>query len=92
MTAKTRYCEICARPIEAERVGGLPETRLCAEHAQKIVKFGGEFIVTAEQERTSKPGSLKHNYGSISTRKKRNQPALDRLRDEYEIEKEQRSG
>lgn len=92
MTAKTRPCEICARPIEAERASGLPETRLCAEHAQKIAKFGGEFIVTAQQERTSKAGSLKHNYGSVTTSKKRNQQALDRLRDEYDTEKAQKSG
>ena len=65
---------------------------MCAEHAQKIVPYGGEFIVTAEQERTSKAGSLKHNYGSVTTSKKRNQQALDRLRDEYEREKEQREG
>ena len=39
MTAKSRPCEICARPIETERASGLPETRLCAEHAQKIAKL-----------------------------------------------------
>lgn len=92
MTARTRPCEICARPIEVERARDLPETRLCAEHAQKIARFGGEFIVIAEQERTSKAGSLKHNYGSVTTSKKRNQRALDRLRDEFDIEKEQKDG
>ena len=67
----------------------VPETRLCAEHARQIAKLGGEFIVIAEQERTSKPGSLKHNYGGVTTTKKRNQAALDRLRDEYDRAKEQ---
>jgi hypothetical protein len=92
MADKTRPCEICYRPIEAERIRDLPETRLCAEHAQKIVKHGGEFIVIAEQERTSKPGSLKRNYGGVTTSKKRNQQALDKLRDEHELEKEQKKG
>jgi hypothetical protein len=81
---KTRPCEICMTPIEAERIELVPETRLCAEHARQIQKFGGEFIVVATQERTSKAGSLKHNYGSVTTSKTRNHKAIARLRDEYE--------
>ncbi|MBM4094976.1 MAG: hypothetical protein FJ276_37035 [Planctomycetes bacterium] len=55
---------------------------LCTEHARAVRKFGGEFIVSAEQERTSKPGSLKHNYGGVTTSKTRNVKAIERLRDE----------
>jgi hypothetical protein len=84
MSEKTRPCEICQRPIDPERLEYVPETRLCTEHAQQIQKYGGEFIVTAAQERTSKAGSLKHNYGSVTTSKTRNHAALERLRDAYE--------
>ncbi len=86
--AKSRPCEICMRPIEAERIESVPETRLCADHAQQILKFGGEFIVTATQERTSKTGSLKLNYGSVTTSKTRNQKALDKLRDEFDLQRQ----
>lgn len=79
-----RRCEICKRPIEAERVEAIGDTRLCLEHARQIARFGGEFILTATQERTSKAGSLKRNYGGIATEKVRNQEAIDGLRDEYE--------
>ena len=78
-----RFCEVCKRAIEDDRLAVMPETRLCTEHAREIEKYGGEFIVTAEQERTSKPGSLKLNYGGVSTSKKRNVDAVQRLRDDY---------
>jgi hypothetical protein len=84
MSGKTRPCEICKQPIDAERIEAVPETRLCSTHAHQIQKYGGEFIVTATQERTSKAGSLKHNYGGVTTSKKRNEQALAKLRDEYE--------
>jgi Prokaryotic dksA/traR C4-type zinc finger len=86
MSSTTRPCEICRQPIDAERLEVLPETRLCTEHAKKIRKFGGEFIMTAIQERTSKAGSLKRNYGGVSTSKRRNHEGIERLREEYEEE------
>lgn len=52
-------------------------------YARAVPKFGGEFIVSAEQEPTSKPGSLKHNYGGVTTSKTRNIKAIERLRDEF---------
>ena len=81
---KTRPCEICRRPIEEERIEVVPETRLCAEHARQVQKYGGEFTVTYEKERTSKPGSLKRNYGGVTPHKARNEEALRKLREEYE--------
>ena len=84
MPSSTRPCEICKQPIDQERLEVLPETRLCTEHARMIQKFGGEFIVTATQERTSKAGSLKRNYGGVSTSKTRNLKAMERLREEFE--------
>lgn len=83
MSTKTRPCEICDQPIDPERIEAVPETRLCAQHAKEIQKFGGEFIVIATQERTSKTGSLKHNYGSVTISKTRNHKALEQLRDAY---------
>jgi hypothetical protein len=62
----------------------VPETRLCADHARQIQKYGGEFIVTASQERTSKSGSPKHNYGGVTTSKSRNHGVLEKLRDDWE--------
>ena len=82
--ARTRLCEICKKPIDAERAEGMRDTRLCGTHAEQIEQFGGEFVVTASQERTSKASSLKINYGGITTSKTRNHAALQRLRDWYE--------
>lgn len=79
-----RRCEICKAPIEAERAEAIRDTRLCVEHARQIARYGGEFILTAVQERTSKPGSLKRNYGGIDTAKVRNHEAIHKLRADYE--------
>jgi len=78
----TRLCEICKQPIDQDRAVAIPDTRLCSEHGREIARFGGEFIVTAEQERTSKAGSLKLNYGGVSTARVRNLQAIQQLRDE----------
>jgi hypothetical protein len=48
------------------------------------LKVGGEFLVTARHERTSKAGSLKRNYGGVDIQKERNTEAINRLREEYE--------
>ena len=79
-----RLCEICKRTIEQDRAEAIPDTRLCTEHGREIARFGGEFVISAEQERTSKAGSLKLNYGGITTARSRNTAAVARLRDEYE--------
>ena len=86
--AATRACEICKQIIDPERADALPDTRLCTEHAREILKFGGEFTVSAVQERTSKTGSLKINYGGIATSKSRNQAAIRKLRDAYDQQKQ----
>jgi hypothetical protein len=78
-----RLCEVCKEPIELERAEGSPDTRLCLRHAVEIEKYGGEFAMTATQERTSKPGSLKLNYGGITTTRVRNHEAIRRLRDDF---------
>jgi len=83
MSTKTRPCEICKKLIEAERVEAIPETRLCVEHARLIVKYGGEFLVTATHESLGKAGSLKRNYGGIVTQKTRNQTGIDKLRRDF---------
>jgi hypothetical protein len=80
----TRFCEICKQPIDEERAEALPATRLCSEHAKEILKYGGEFIVTGVQERTSKQGSLKLNYGGIATEQTRNHEALRKLHHDHE--------
>ena len=63
-----------------------PKACLCIDHAWRIEDFGGEFKVQFYQERTSKAGSLKVNYGGIATRLVRNQAALQRLIERYEEE------
>ncbi len=43
-------------------------------------------MVVATQEDTAKKNSLKRNYGGgIATTRKRNQEAIDRLKDEHEL-------
>ena len=79
-----RLCEICKRPIEEGRAEAILDTRLCPEHGREIARFGGEFIVSAEQERTSKAGSLKLKYGGITTARTRNTAAVAKLRDDWE--------
>ena len=87
MSQRPRLCEICMKPIEQDRVESTPETRLCTEHGDKILKHGGEFVRSVSQETTSKPESLKKNYGGVNTAKVRNSAAIERLKDEYEAEK-----
>lgn len=81
--ARVRLCEVCKKAMEPERLEASGDTRLCLLHAKKIEAFGGEFITKAVQERTSKSGSLKLNYGGIETTRQRNHAAIERLKDEY---------
>jgi hypothetical protein len=74
---------VCRRAIEAERIEAIPETRLCLEHARMIAKHGGEFLVTATRESLGKAGSLKRNYGDITTQKSWNRVGIEKLRREY---------
>jgi hypothetical protein len=91
MAEKVRFCQICKQPIEVERAEGLPETRLCVRHSEAIAKYGGEFTTASSTVVTSKAGSLKRNYGGVTTRKVRNHAALERLRDDFEREQWERS-
>ena len=84
MAQRTRMCVICKRLIEKERAEGLQQTNLCAEHAEAIKKFGGEFKIVAEQESLAKQNSLKRNPGGVATRMVRNLEAMEMLRDEFE--------
>jgi hypothetical protein len=84
MSDKTRPCEICGQPIDPERIEAVPATRLCVEHARKVGKYGGEFIVTGTQASLGKGGSLKKNYGDVSVERQRNTEAIHKLREEYE--------
>lgn len=75
---------ICKKEIEPERIQAITGTRLCTEHGREIEKFGGEFKLSASQERTSKKTSLKVNYGSVSVERIRNEDAMDDLKMHYE--------
>jgi hypothetical protein len=59
---------------------------LCTEHAISIEKLGGEFVRSASFDRTSKEGSLKKNYGGVTTSKRRNHEAIEKLKDQYDRE------
>ena len=87
MASKTRPCEICMKPIDPERCEANPLTRLCRHHAEAIAKYGGEFRLISQQERTSKQGSLKLNYGGVTAKQVRNTAAIERLKDEHERER-----
>ena len=80
MPEATRPCEICKRPIEPERLEAVPQTRLCAEHAREVVKYGGEFRATATAAGTGQ----KTGRGVVAVHQVRNAEALDKLRAEYE--------
>lgn len=84
--AGVRFCEVCKVQIDPERAAALQGTRLCDEHGKAIEAFGGEFVVSAKQDRTSKAGSLKINYGGIATSQERNDEAVQRLKDQFEAE------
>ncbi len=75
---------VCKQEIDPMRAEAMPDTRLCAEHGREIEKFGGEFKLSASQERTSKQGSLKLNYGGISAQRVRNDLAMEKLLDDFE--------
>lgn len=78
-----RLCAVCKREIEEDRIDAIPGTRLCIDHGKEIQKYGGEFRVSASDERTSKQGSMKINYGGITTRSERNHDALEQLIDDF---------
>jgi hypothetical protein len=42
---------------------GLPETELCIACSQQV---GSEFLPIVTRTRTSKPGSMKKNYGDVN--------------------------
>jgi len=79
-----RLCTICKNEIEPERIEAIKGTWLCTEHGKEIEQFGGEFKLTASQERTSKKTSMKVNYGSVSAARVRNNDAMEDLRDLHE--------
>jgi hypothetical protein len=84
-----RACYVCKQEIDAERAEAQPNTQLCPVHAAEIAKYGGEFITWSEPVRSDK-GAIKVNIGSYEVGKRRNQEALDRLRDDYLLSKEQK--
>jgi hypothetical protein len=68
MTDSLRPCERCGKAIPPERAEVLPDTRLCVECSNSV---GGEFQLSFVLENLAKSGSLKKNYGSITTKKTR---------------------
>ena len=78
-----RLCAVCKKQIEEDRIDAIPGTRLCIEHGSEIQKYGGEFKISASDERTSKRGSMKINYGGIATNSVRNTEALEQLIDDF---------
>jgi hypothetical protein len=66
MESVIRNCARCRGEIPAERIEAMPETMVCVKCSQQM---GGEFKVIVTNERTSKEGSLKINYGSCNTKK-----------------------
>ena len=54
-----------------------------ADNPRRSFHAHGEFLTIATQERTSKQGSLKRNYGGVTTTRTRNLEAIERLREQY---------
>ncbi len=86
--AAIRFCAVCKAVIDPERLEGVPDTRLCTTHAREIEKYGGEFRLLSTPDRTSKQGSLKHNYSGVTASRSRNAEALQRLQQDYENRRE----
>ncbi len=59
-----RQCERCDADIPQARIAALPGTWLCIECSEEV---GGDFELIATQENLGKQGSLKLNYGGVST-------------------------
>jgi Prokaryotic dksA/traR C4-type zinc finger len=68
MVVVPRPCARCGAMIPAERLEAMPETEVCVMCSAEI---GGEFKLIVTAERTSKPGSLKLNYGGVTIKKVR---------------------
>ncbi len=84
--ARVRFCEICKTEIDPQRAKANPETRLCDVHIEALKKYGGEFLTDIEDERTSKPGSMKINHGGIGkVTHRRNYKGIEQLRDDYPL-------
>lgn len=83
MADRVRVCEICGAVIDPERIEAVPETRLCLDHAKAIQKYGGEFVLRSRRSSLGKEGSLKKNYGDVSSELLRNEVGMQKLRDEY---------
>lgn len=70
MVQLPRPCVRCSAMIPVERLEVMPETEICVTCSHEV---GGEFKLIAINERTSKPGSLKLNYGGVTIKKVRKQ-------------------
>jgi hypothetical protein len=66
----------------------VPATRLCADHARAILKYGGEFRATATTEGTGQ----KTGRGVVAINQTRNVEALEALRAQYEETQAQHKG
>lgn len=55
-----KNCVRCGKLIPEERLEALPETQICVGCSEAV---GGEFAMIVRLVKTSKTGSLKHNYG-----------------------------
>ena len=84
MPSLLRKCDVCRCWIPPEHLEVAPESELCFAHAVEAEAYGGEHRLTWRQERTSKSGSLKLNYGSVIPKSVRNPRAVERVRLEYE--------
>ena len=83
MSHRTRMCVVCKELIDAERAEGLPSTILCRRHGAEIEKYGGEYVLRASQEWTSKAGSLKLNFGGVRTKLLTNHQGIEQLIADY---------
>jgi len=68
MAIQPQPCARCGALIPVERLRALPGTQVCVRCSREI---GGEFILVVGHDRTSKPGSLKKNFGGVTVRRVR---------------------
>ena len=88
-----RGCEICKQEIDSERAANDPKTRLCAACSREMETHkerygGGEFLIQAREEKTTKQGGFDKGSGrSVSTSRIRNDEGVRKFKDDYDAKK-----
>lgn len=88
-----RGCEVCKQEIDAERAENDARTRLCASCSKEMETNkdrygGGEFVIHAKEEKTTKAGGFDKGSGrSVAASRVRNEAGLRKFKDDFDTRK-----